>query len=161
MSAAASPTTSPNANTALRQRSLAVLAKANVAELEAMLDRIGGAPRREWLRPPETGTVMVQGRAGGTGRRFHLGEMTATRCALRLEDGTVGHGYVKGRDQRLVELVALFDALLQREHWRGPIAAEVIEPLDIAQRERRARRARKANATRVDFFTLVRGDNKT
>ena len=56
---------------------------------------------------------MVRGRAGGGGAPFNLGEMTATRCTVRTDGGFVGHAYVAGRDERLAELAALVDALLQ------------------------------------------------
>ena len=50
------------------------------------------------IRAPEIGAVMVRGRVGGAGDAFNLGEMTVTRCSLRLACGAVGHGYVQGRD---------------------------------------------------------------
>ncbi|GAB4376283.1 MAG: hypothetical protein Kow00121_23160 [Elainellaceae cyanobacterium] len=70
---------------------------------------------------------MVQGRTGGAGQPFYLGEMTITRCVVRLEtpdleeaiasqfpEGViVGFGYVAGRSHRHAELAALCDALLQ------------------------------------------------
>ncbi|MFP4406661.1 phosphonate C-P lyase system protein PhnG [Rhodosalinus sp.] len=112
----------------------------------------------EWLRPPETGAVMVRGRAGATGAPFNLGEMTVTRCALRLADGRVGHAHVQGRDKRHATRAALADALLQ-----GPEAetlrAKVLAPLAEAEAARRAARARRAAATRVEFFTMVRGED--
>lgn len=100
--------------------------------------------------------VMVRGRTGGTGRRFNLGEMTVTRCAVRLGDGTVGHGYVAGRSPRHAELAAAFDALLLQEDAG---AAAAIEDLAQAREERRRRKAARTASTRVDFFTVVRGEN--
>jgi alpha-D-ribose 1-methylphosphonate 5-triphosphate synthase subunit PhnG len=98
---------------------------------------------------------MVRGRAGGTGEQFNLGEMTLTRCALRIESGEGGVAYVQGRSHRRAELAALEDALLQ-----SPRARAVIEKLVIPLRERLAADAaameRKAQATRVEFFTLAR-----
>jgi alpha-D-ribose 1-methylphosphonate 5-triphosphate synthase subunit PhnG len=110
----------------------------------------------ELLRRPEVGLVMLRGRAGGSGRRFNLGEMTVTRCAVRLADGTVGHGYVQGRDKAKAELVARFDALLQTDAGRDLLPA-LVEPLAAAQAAARAETARKAAATWVEFFTLARG----
>jgi alpha-D-ribose 1-methylphosphonate 5-triphosphate synthase subunit PhnG len=101
---------------------------------------------------------MLRGRMGGTGARFNLGEMTVTRCAVRLADGTIGHGYVQGRDREKALLVARLDALLQTDGYRERLLAELIGPLMTAQSEARAEAARKAAATRVEFFTLVRGD---
>ena len=42
-------------------------------------------PPHARLRGPETGLVMVRGRAGGGGAPFNLGEMTVTRCTVRAE----------------------------------------------------------------------------
>jgi alpha-D-ribose 1-methylphosphonate 5-triphosphate synthase subunit PhnG len=125
-------------------------------------------PAHRWVRRPETGLVMVRARAGGTGGRFNLGQMTVTRCALRLlesaadgdtETGIVGLGYVQGRSKRHAELAAVFDALLQDEARRGVLEGRVIAPLEAAHAERRDARSRKANSTKVNFFTLVRGEN--
>lgn len=102
---------------------------------------------------------MAQGRAGGSGQRFNLGEITVTRAAVRLECGTVGHAYVAGRDKRKAELAALFDALMQRPEDAPRLRHTLIAPLIAARRAARARTARKAAATRVDFFTLVRGED--
>ncbi len=65
------------------------------------------------MRGPEGGLVMVRGRAGGGGAPFNLGEMTVTRCTVRLGSGLVGHAYVAGREPRRAELAALVDALMQ------------------------------------------------
>jgi alpha-D-ribose 1-methylphosphonate 5-triphosphate synthase subunit PhnG len=129
----------------------AALARA-LPEAEAML---AGAA---WLRPPEVGAVMVRGRIGGTGAPFNLGEMTVTRCALRLPDGTVGLAQVQGRDPAHAARAALVDALMQ-----GPradaIRAGVLAPLAAAETAARTARAARAAATRVEFFTLVRGED--
>ncbi len=92
---------------------MGVLARAARDELEAAWETLEPRPAYDRLRPPETGMVMTRGRAGGTGRRFNLGEMTVTRCALRLDSGEMGIAYVAGRDRRHAELAALFDALMQ------------------------------------------------
>jgi alpha-D-ribose 1-methylphosphonate 5-triphosphate synthase subunit PhnG len=101
---------------------------------------------------------MARGRAGGTGQRFNLGEITVTRCAVQGADGHIGHGYVAGRDKRKAELVASFDALLQAPDRRAALLARVVEPLATAQAATRSATARKAAATRVEFFTMVRGE---
>ena len=143
---------------ASRQRWLSVLAKADRAALEAAWGSVADRPGLESLRRPEVGLVMVRGRTGGTGRRFNLGEMTVTRCALRAPTGVVGHGYVAGRDKRKAELVAAFDALLQDAARQEELLRSVVEPLAVAQAAEAVVEARKAAATRVEFFTLVRGD---
>jgi alpha-D-ribose 1-methylphosphonate 5-triphosphate synthase subunit PhnG len=140
-----------------RQHWLAVLAKAGTEQLEACWAATAPPPIT-LLRQPETGLVMARGRAGGTGQRFNLGEITVTRCAVRSAEGHIGHGYVAGRDKRRAELVASFDALLQEPARRQELLQRVIEPLASTQAAVRAATARKAAATRVEFFTMVRGD---
>ena len=44
----------------------------------------------QWLRPLETGLMMVQGRAGGSGQRFNLGEVRVTRCVLKPDAARTG-----------------------------------------------------------------------
>ncbi|MDX6748661.1 phosphonate C-P lyase system protein PhnG [Geminicoccaceae bacterium 1502E] len=143
--------------TQTRRRWLGVLAAAPAEALADAWAREGDAPPMRYLRAPETGLVMVRGRMGGTGRRFNMGEMTVTRCAVVAGD-TVGHGYVAGRDKRRAEMVARLDALLQMDGRRERLLRDLVEPLAAAQAKARAATARKAAATKVDFFTLVRGE---
>jgi alpha-D-ribose 1-methylphosphonate 5-triphosphate synthase subunit PhnG len=144
--------------TAARQRWLAVLARTPRERLESAYAELVPAPRYRVLKPTEAGLVMVRGRAGGTGSRFNLGEMTVTRAAIVLEEGPVGVGYVQGRDPRRAELVAVFDALLQLPDRRASLMASLIEPQAAAIEAARAARAAKVAATRVSFFTMVRGE---
>jgi alpha-D-ribose 1-methylphosphonate 5-triphosphate synthase subunit PhnG len=142
---------------AQRQHWLAVLVGADTNQLEAHLAELE-PPVITMLRQPETGLVMARGRAGGTGQRFNLGEITVTRCAVQSAEGHVGHGYVAGRDKRRAELVATFDALLQAPLRRQELLQRVVEPLARIQAEAKTAQARKAAATRVEFFTMVRGE---
>lgn len=134
---------------------MGVLAKAPAAALAAAWAELGDEPAAHWLRPPEFGSVMVRGRTGGTGAPFNLGEMTVTRASLRLEDGTVGHAWVAGRDAGKARIAALCDALLQ-----GPGADRVLDgvvrPMQEIMARERAARAAKAAGTKVDFFTMAR-----
>ena len=70
---------------------MSILAKVDRAALESACRALGDLPRAHCLRPPETGLVMVRGRMGGSGGKFNLGEVAVTRCAVRLDGGTVGH----------------------------------------------------------------------
>lgn len=143
---------------ALRRRWLAALARAPVGDLAAAWSRLDPAPGFTHLRAPEAGLVMVRGRAGGGGERFNLGEMTVVRCTVRLDDGTMGFGYVAGRDRRHAELAALFDALLQVPDRHDAVMADLIVPIEAALADRAASEGRKSEATRVEFFTMVRGE---
>ena len=144
-------------DTAARGRWMSVLALASAGELEAHWRDLADPPEFRHVRPPETGLVMVRGRAGGTGARFNLGELTVTRRAVEL-DGALGHAYVRGRARRHAELAALFDALLQDPRWRGTLECAVVEPLERAQAERRRAVAARVAPARVEFFTMVRGE---
>lgn len=129
------------------------------AEASRLADLVPELPAHEMIRSPEIGTVMVQGRVGATGGPFNLGEVTVTRCTLRLADGTVGSGYVQGRDKAHARRAAAVDALLQTAA-AAKIRAQVIAPLAADDRARALARAERAAATRVEFFTLVRGEDK-
>ena len=148
--------TDPNAP---RKRWMSILARADSEALENALDGLDRKPRHSLLRAPETGLVMVQGRANGSGQRFNAGEMTVTRCSVRLPDGAVGHAYVAGRDRRHAELAALFDALMQNPDLSDALERDVIAPLADSQDAGRQQARRKSAATKVDFFTMVRGED--
>lgn len=135
---------------------MTVLSTANPARLAALMPAL---PEHKLLRAPEIGSVMVQGRTGATGAPFNLGEMTVTRASVQLTSGEVGHAMVQGRDKAHATRAALTDALMQ-----GPqaarIATDLLTPLRREADDRRQTRAEKAAATRVEFFTLVRGEDK-
>lgn len=117
-----------------------------------------------WLRKPETGLYMVQGRAGGTGHRFNLGEVTVTRCALRIanvENGAVGVAYVMGRNHWQAQLAAVADALLQDPALHESLALSVLQPVRQHLAQQQSRRAARAQSTKVDFFTVARESGTT
>jgi len=134
---------------------MGLLARACPPRLAALCPDL---PPFDWLRPPEIGALMVRGRMGATGAPFNLGEMSVTRCALRLEDGMVGHAYVQGRDRDHATRAAVLDALMQ-----GPRAPDldraVLAPLRRDEAARLEARAARAAATKVEFFTMVRGED--
>ena len=142
-----------------RRRWMSVVAKADCAELEALCGVLGPLPAFEWLRRPESGLAMVRGRIGGTGAKFNVGEISLTRCALRIDSGVTGFAYVQGRSARHAELAAIVDALMQDPGRRDDVDEKVVSPLESLQRDRTRRDARRAAATRVDFYTVVRGEN--
>ncbi|MFC7703553.1 phosphonate C-P lyase system protein PhnG [Plastorhodobacter daqingensis] len=141
--------------TETRQGWMAVLARCPPARLAALLPDL---PPHEVLRAPEVGAVMVRGRQGATGAPFNLGEMTVTRCSLRLEGGAVGHAVVQGRDKDHARRAAVVDALMQGAEAEA-VQARVIAPLADEAAARRHARAARAAATRVEFFTMVRGED--
>lgn len=142
-----------------RRRWMAVLALASPDELERYWREAPVQPAHRVLRAPETGLVMVRGRAGGTGMRFNVGEMTVTRCAVEVDGGAVGVGYVRGRDRRHAELAAVLDALLQDPARHDELERAVVAPLADAQAARRRAAAERVAPSKVEFFTMVRGDD--
>jgi len=142
-----------------RQRWMGLLARAPVGTVQSYCEGLSPRPGYKTLRKPEAGLVMLRGRAGATGRPFNAGEMTVTRCSVQLDNGVHGHAYIAGRDTAHAEAAALCDALLQDSSLAETIRAELIEPLAQLEAGHRRSTAQKAAATKVDFFTLVRGDS--
>ena len=139
-----------------RQHWMSVLARAPFADLARLTEGIV-LPEVDIIKPAEIGTLMVEGRAGGGGRRFNAGEATLTRCIVR--DGDVlGYAYALGRDKAKALLCARLDALLQHERRSAEIMAQVVTPLAQAQSAATDLGSRRAAATKVEFFTMVRGD---
>jgi alpha-D-ribose 1-methylphosphonate 5-triphosphate synthase subunit PhnG len=147
----------PDPHTARRDR-LSVLAKAPADRLRSLWSaHVAEAPAHEILRAPEIGTVMVRGRAGAVGAPFNLGEMSVTRCSVRLASGTVGHGHVQGRDREAARIAALIDAMSE-DGQGADLDGAILDPLRAEDAARKAARAARAAATKVEFFTMVRGD---
>jgi alpha-D-ribose 1-methylphosphonate 5-triphosphate synthase subunit PhnG len=145
------------ARQAPRQAAMTVLAHSATAEIARHLDAIALPPHEE-LREPENGLVMVRGRIGGDGAPFNLGEATVSRAAVRLATGEVGFGYTLGRDRQKAKMIALCDALVQSADHIGAVEAKVLAPLRAAMIAERNRSAAETAATRVNFYTLVRGE---
>ncbi len=142
---------------ARRKAVMAVLAHSAAADIERHLGTVA-VPVYEDLREPENGLVMVRGRVGGDGAPFNLGEATVSRAAVRLSTGEVGFGYTLGRDREKARLIALCDAMVQSAELAGAIETHVVAPLRAAMIERQNRKVAEAAATRVNFYTLVRGE---
>jgi alpha-D-ribose 1-methylphosphonate 5-triphosphate synthase subunit PhnG len=142
---------------AQRKAAMAVLAHSEASEIARHLAEIA-LPACENLRQPENGLVMVRGRIGGDGAPFNLGEATVSRAAVRLASGEVGFGYTLGRDHDKARMIALCDALIQTSDHANAVEAQVLAPLRARMMSERSRRAAETAATRVDFYTLVRGE---
>ena len=147
-----------------RRKVAALLAKAELQELASFWSNQSEQPQVDVLRGPETGLVMVRGRIGGGGAPFNLGETTVTRATVRVasgasSEGSVGHSYALGRDHEKARLAAIADALWQAPQSRAAVERDLLQK--IAQRldARATQRRREAAATKVDFFTMVRGDD--
>lgn len=147
----------PNSSEPDRKAVIDTLSAAPAALLESLWKGLGITPEYRLVRGPETGLVMIRGRAGGGGAPFNLGEATVTRATVRLASGEVGHSYALGRDAEKAERAALLDALWQREPER--IEAAVLRPLREKSAMEDAKVRDETSATRVNFFTMVRGDD--
>ena len=148
---------------AARQSNMAVCAGAHLDELGAALETLSPVPPARELRPAETGLAMLRGRAGGTGGAFNLGEATVTRAALSLELGggdmsPIGFAYHLGRDAEKARRAAIIDALWQLPERRCGVE-DALGPVRTRLDGERSQQARQAAATRVNFFTLVRGED--
>jgi len=137
---------------------MALLARAPSELLEQALGEQANHPP-QWLRKPETGLMMIEARAGGTGERFNLGEISVTRCALRLPnapmDAPVGIAYVLGRSHKQARLAAMLDAIFLAtpdETFREKILTPIKEYLHSQS----LARAEKAASSKVEFFTVAR-----
>ena len=143
-----------------RRALMAVLAQASAAAIERGLGSLADGVAVAELRPAETGLVMLRGRIGGDGAAFNVGEATVTRAAVQLASGEKGFSYVLGRDARKARLAALCDALWQSAPHRQAVEDRLLNPLRAAQQEALERKREQTAATRVDFFTLVRGEDE-
>jgi alpha-D-ribose 1-methylphosphonate 5-triphosphate synthase subunit PhnG len=138
---------------------MAVLADSAAAEIASRVEALGPLPAYDDMRAPENGLVMIRGRVGGDGAQFNLGEATVSRAVVRLASGEIGFGYVLGRDRGKARLIALCDALVQTKDYSAAVDSRIIAPLRTRLEAQRDLRARQVAATKVDFFTLVRGED--
>jgi alpha-D-ribose 1-methylphosphonate 5-triphosphate synthase subunit PhnG len=146
--------------TAARQRAMGLLARALASELTAPLEQRFPDHDAKDLKPVETGLVMLRGRAGGDGAPFNLGEATVTRAVVELPGGERGYAHILGRDAERARLAAVFDALWQMPHRRHEVETCVLKPIASRLEAARAKTSAEIAATRVDFFTLKRGEDE-
>ena len=142
-----------------RKRWMSILANAPWPALDALWSQRCNKPLFTVLRAPETGLVMVRARAGGAGNPFNMGEATVTRCAVVSGNGHTGHAYILGRNHHHARAAAEIDALLQDDALRSNLMDEVIVPLAGQKLARIQSERAKTAATKVDFFTMVRGED--
>ncbi len=142
-----------------RQALMAMLASATLNELQEGLARIVNTPAFTDLRKPEIGLVMIQARTGGDGAAFNLGEATVTRASIRLETGETGFSCLLGREPDKARLAALADALQQKPETAEAIQREIADPVLARIEQEKSEKTAETAATKVNFFTLVRGDD--
>jgi alpha-D-ribose 1-methylphosphonate 5-triphosphate synthase subunit PhnG len=142
-----------------RRKAMACFARATRAELQVPLDNHWPGLDIVDLKPVETGLVMLRGRMGGEGAAFNLGEATVSRAVVQLADGKRGYGHVLGRDRGRARLAAIADALWQRDEAQALVEADIVTPVTVRLAAEKAETRARSAATKVDFFTLVRGED--
>ncbi len=146
---------------AARRAAMAVFAQAELSELELPIERHWPDLDIRDLRAPEIGLVMVRGQTGGDGAAFNLGEATVTRAVVELRGGYRGYGQRLGRHPKAARFAAIADALWQDEAQRMRVEAEIVAPARRRLAAGKTQTKAETAATKVDFFTLVRGDPDT
>jgi alpha-D-ribose 1-methylphosphonate 5-triphosphate synthase subunit PhnG len=142
-----------------RREAMGLLARATEAELSVPINAHWANHGARDLKPVETGLVMLRARTGGDGAPFNLGEASVTRAVVQLPTGECGFGHVLGRNRALTRLAAIADALWQRDSARALVVSAILRPVAARLAAERARDRGETAATRVDFFTLVRGED--
>ena len=146
---------------AARKRAMGLFARATAAEFAGPIDRLWPNCEARDLKPVETGLVMLRGRVGGDGAPFNAGEATVTRAVVELATGERGYGHVLGRDGARARLAAIADALWQKPEARGDVETAILTPIATRLAAEAAKTRAETAATRVEFFTLVRGEDNT
>ncbi|MEN0001780.1 MAG: phosphonate C-P lyase system protein PhnG [Pseudomonadota bacterium] len=142
-----------------RQALMGTLAQAEWKDIAKAWSALGLDPSFEIVRGPEIGTIALRGRIGGGGSPFNFGEATATRATIKLDNGAVGHAVIMGRDKAKAKVAAVIDALAQDPAHATVIDEKLIAPLAALKAKADHARASETAATKVDFFTMVRGDD--
>ncbi len=96
---------------------------------------------------------------GATGNAFNMGDVTVTRTVVQLESGELGYSYITGRNKEHAVLAAVIDAMMQTGHQSGLLKESLITPLEALRDEQVQQRSREVATSKVDFFTLVRGED--
>lgn len=159
MEAAAKHSSELSESNQARQQLLSVLAKSKLKDIKSFWK--GSLEDQEFvtIRPPQTGMVMSVARAGASGEPFNLGEVSVTRCAVRLPSGETGIGYVTGSSKDHALHIAVIDALAQNSTHQKALHEQLITPLQEKLQQASTQQQEKAEETKVDFFTMVRGEN--
>ena len=137
-----------------------ICAYARDSELERAVDEFGAGLEIDEIRAPQTGLVMLKGRIGGTGSAFNAGEATVTRAVISIRGSATGYSWMLGRSAKRARLAAIVDALGQNSANMTTLNRVLVEPVSRRLAQAAALSAEQVAATRVDFFTLVRGEDE-
>ncbi|OEF28979.1 phosphonate C-P lyase system protein PhnG [Vibrio rumoiensis] len=143
----------------LRQQWMSTLATADFDQLTTLWQAQHYTPDYQLIRAPEIGLAQVQARMGGTGNRFNVADITVTRCVVKLASGDLGYSYLSGRNKPHAQLAAVIDGLMQSETYQQELMLSIIKPLQMSREKKHTQRQQQVASSKVDFFTLVRGDD--
>ncbi len=141
-----------------RQALLSVLSKASLSDIEKYWKVLSLDVNYHFLKEPEVGMTMVRAKAGGAGQAFNMGEVTVTRSVIQLDTQQMGFGYTLGRNIEKSTLIAVIDECFQIEQWQPLIKAKLLAPLQKILQKSDSEREEKVAGTKVNFFTMVRGE---
>lgn len=148
----------PEQDTA-RQRRMSIMAHASAKRLVELWSELEIDPRCKMIRGPETGLIALRGCIGGGGAPFNFGEATMTRATVQLEDGSIGHAAMLGRNHTKARLAAVIDALASDVSMADRIELSILSVLEQEALESDLSRKAQIQATKVNFFTMVRGED--
>lgn len=151
-------TTQNDINT-LRQRAMGVMAKSELKAISDCWQTLNITLDYDTIKPAQVGMAMVRAQAGTEGLVYNQGEMTVTRCVLQEKATQVmGVGYTQGRSKQKATLMAEVDLALQNASHQNDVIEKLVEPLEQAHQRAVAQQNKATDATKVDFFTMVRGE---
>nr|WP_320193242.1 phosphonate C-P lyase system protein PhnG [uncultured Desulfobacter sp.] len=140
-----------------RKEWIGLLGSADPHWLEQQKESLGLDLTADVMVQPETGMIMMQARQDGAGPRFNLGEVTVSRCILKL-DGVMGYAMVMGCNLQHAKLAALFDAMFQMPNTGDSLRKNLVPELRRMKKERRDKEAWDVRSSKVEFFTMKRGE---
>jgi alpha-D-ribose 1-methylphosphonate 5-triphosphate synthase subunit PhnG len=139
-----------------RQSWLRLFALASNQDLENMVRSTHIEERCKTLFGPQTGIVTVRARISGKGQKFNVGDACVTKAEVLFDNKVNGYATVMGGQARRALLVAMLDAAMAADIGE-PLASLVLQ---LAQQieQRGMQRQQSAANTKVNFFTMVRGE---
>jgi len=141
-----------------RQEWIALLAKADPFLLKKAEKQLGKGIEYAYITKPETGMIMVRARADNKKSGFCLGEISVTKCILKIEKKIMGYAMVMGSDHDHAKNAALFDGLLQIPEYSSKLMQTLIPELKKISRNEKKKQAKQNQDTKVEFFTMKRGE---
>lgn len=144
--------------TMTRSEWMTVLALSHPSDIEERLEGVGPLPQFSFVRRPHHASVALRARSSRTGVLFEPGEMTMTRCIIKIDPDVFGYAYVGGRNLRHAALAALLDAVLQRGGDQQMLVQTLISELKSLIDRRQEQVRRQAQASAVDFSVQMQGE---